>query len=113
VHWFVEVTLYPDAHAGRDYSWTIGAFEPDLGRFLREEEHVEPDSTGGYLPEWHLEDACPADREAVELCLKKPSAKVDELIYRERQLMRFYHRQYLKRQREEAGTACQPSAAVA
>jgi hypothetical protein len=51
VHWLVAVTMYPDAHAGRDYSWTIGAFERDLGRFLREDEHVEPDSTGGYLPE--------------------------------------------------------------
>lgn len=86
-HWFVAVALYPDGHNHRDYSWTIGAFDPDLGRFLLENEYQEPDSYFRDLPECVSTKRVRAIELAVSSYLQDRPDKVEELLRLERRLL--------------------------
>jgi len=118
-YWFVSAAMYPDAWEGGEYAWTIGAFDPVLGRFLREEEYEKtgPDQYSKDSPRCVRRKRVLAIEKGVALYLKKHPAKVEELISRETQLLKLEHRENLKRfrrsQRAEIGIAWEPSAAVA
>jgi hypothetical protein len=115
-YWFVSVALYPNALESGDYSWTIGAFDPGLGRFLREDEYEQtgPDQYCENPPRCVPRKRVRVIEKGVGFYLKEHPAKVEELISREQLLGLERHRQSLKQFRErQREAAYQPSAAVA